>query len=96
MVWLYQNKNVNGLFNVGSGKARSFRDLAEAAFRAAGKPSKITYIDMPETLALKYQYYTQADVTSLREAGYTKPFTELEEGVRQYIQEYMSSSDPYR
>lgn len=96
MVWLYQNKNVNGLFNVGSGKARSFRDLAEATFRAAAKPTKITYIDMPETLALKYQYYTQADVSSLRAAGYAKPFTELEEGVKEYVQHYMASTDPYR
>src|SRR5690606_14001277 len=62
MVWLYQNKHVNGLFNVGTGKARSFKDLAESTFRAAGKPAKINYIDMPDTLALKYQYYTQAEM----------------------------------
>ncbi len=96
MVWLYQNPKASGLFNVGTGKARSFKDLAEATFRAAGKPSKITYIDMPDTLALKYQYYTQADMSTLREAGYAKPFTELEEGVRQYVQQYMATSDPYR
>lgn len=96
MVWLYDNPNVNGIFNVGSGKARSFKDLAEATFKAAGKPPKINYIDMPETLREKYQYYTQADMTKLRAAGYNKPFTELEAGITQYVKDYLSKSDPYR
>ncbi len=96
MLWLYDNPKVNGLFNVGSGKARSFKDLAEATFKAAGKPPKITYTDMPEGLRDKYQYYTQADVSKLRKAGYTKPFTELEEGVAKYVKDYLSKGDPYK
>ncbi len=96
MLWLYENENVNGLFNVGTGKARSFKDLAEASFTASGKEPKINYIDMPETLQEKYQYYTQADMSKIQDAGYTKPFTELEEGIRLYIQEHMNKDDPYR
>ncbi len=96
MVWLYDNPNVNGIFNVGSGKARSFKDLAEATFKAAGKAPKINYIDMPETLREKYQYYTQADMTKLRAAGYDKPFTELEAGITKYVKDYLAKSDPYR
>lgn len=96
MLWLYDNPQVNGLFNVGSGKARSFKDLAEAVFSAAGKPPKINYIDMPETLREKYQYFTEADMSKLRAAGYTKPMTELEEGVRLYVQQFMAQEDAYR
>lgn len=96
MLWLYQTPKVSGLFNVGSGKARSFRDLAEATFAAAGQESRISFIDMPEELKDKYQYYTQADMSKLRLAGYTAPFTELEEGVRQYVQLYLSQPDRYR
>ncbi len=96
MVWLYDNPNVSGLYNVGSGKARSFKDLAESTFKAAGKPPKINYMDMPETLRAKYQYYTQADMTKLRAAGYNKPFTELESGIEKYVRDYLSKADPYR
>ena len=96
MVWLYDHPEVNGLFNVGSGKARSFKDLAESTFKAAGKAPKINYMDMPETLREKYQYYTQADMTKLRSVGYNKPFTELEAGVEKYVKDYLSKADPYR
>ena len=96
MLWLLDNPKVNGLFNVGSGKGRSFKSLADAVFAAAGKPSKIAYIDMPQELKAKYQYFTQADVTKLRDAGYTRPFTELEEGVGLYVSNYLSNTDPYR
>ncbi len=96
MLWLYDNPKVSGLFNVGSGKARSFKDLAESCFRALGKDPKINYVDMPQELHSKYQYFTQADITKLRAAGYTKPMTELEEGVRIYMQDYLSQEDQYR
>ena len=96
MVWLYDNKDVSGLFNVGTGTARSFKDLAEATFDAAGKEPKINYIDMPDQLQAKYQYFTEADMNKLRAAGYDKPFTELEDGVRDYVQNYMAQEDPYR
>ncbi len=96
MLWLYDNPKVNGLFNVGTGKARSFKDLAEATFKASGKPSKINYMDMPVTLRDKYQYYTQADMAKIRAAGYTKPFTELEDGIDKYVKGYLSKADPFR
>lgn len=96
MVWLYDNPQVSGLYNVGTGKARSFKDLAEGTFKAASKPAKINYMDMPESLREKYQYYTQADMTKLQAAGYTKPFTELEDGIEKFVRDYMSKSDPYR
>ena len=96
MLWLYDNPDVNGLFNVGSGKARSFKCLAEAVFKAARVEPKINFIDMPEMLRDKYQYFTEADMNKLHAAGYDKPFTELEEGVRQYVQDFMASDDPYR
>lgn len=96
MMWLLANPRISGLFNVGTGKGRSFRDLAEAAFVAAGKPSKISFVDMPETLKSKYQYYTQADIAKLRAAGYDRPFIELEDGVRSYIRDFLSQDDPYR
>lgn len=96
ILWLLANPGVSGLFNVGTGKGRSFRDLAEAAFAAAGKAPKISFVDMPETLKAKYQYYTQADIAKLRAAGYDRPFIELEDGVRSYIQDYLAAADPYR
>ncbi|MCB9991252.1 MAG: ADP-glyceromanno-heptose 6-epimerase [Rhodospirillales bacterium] len=96
MLWLYDNPDVSGLFNVGTGKARSFKDLAEAVFKAAGMEPKIQYIDMPQELRGKYQYFTEADMTKLREAGYDKPFADLEDGVREYVQDFMAKDDQYR
>ncbi|HYD30682.1 MAG TPA: ADP-glyceromanno-heptose 6-epimerase [Azospirillaceae bacterium] len=96
MLWLLDTPSVSGLFNVGSGQARSFRDLATATFSALGRTPAIEYFDMPESLREKYQYFTQANMTKLRDAGYPKQFTSLEEGVRQYVQNYLSASDPYR
>lgn len=96
MLWLYQNPKVSGLFNVGTGRARSFKDLALATFSAMNMAPKVTYIDMPEDLKTKYQYFTEADMSKLRAAGYTLPFTELEEGVRQYVQYFMAQADAYR
>ena len=96
MLWLYDNPDINGIYNVGTGKARSFQDAAESIFKALDKEPRITYIDMPEAMKSKYQYFTQADVTKLREKGYDKPFTELEEGIRKFVQEFMATADPYR
>jgi ADP-L-glycero-D-manno-heptose 6-epimerase len=95
MLWLYKNKNVSGLFNVGTGEARSFKDLAEATFKAAGIDPKINYIDMPEQLREKYQYFTQANMSNLRQAGYDKEFTSLEDGIKDYVQSYMAQEDEY-
>jgi len=95
MLWLYEHPKVSGLFNLGSGKARSFADLAVAVYRAAGKAPLIKYRDMPEELCVQYQYFTEADMGKLRTAGYTAPFTGLEDGVKLYVQKYLTAEDPY-
>ncbi len=95
VAWLLANPQVNGLYNLGSGKARSFNDLAKACFSAVGKPPQITYFDMPGELRGKYQYLTEADMSRLRAAGYTEPFTSLEDGVKDYIVNYLTKDDQY-
>lgn len=75
----------SGIFNVGTGKARTFYDLAKGLFTALGKDPNITFIDMPETLQGKYQYFTEADMHKLRDVGYTTPFFELEDGIKDYV-----------
>lgn len=83
--WLLNNPQISGLFNLGTGRAQSFKELAEATFSALGMEVNIEYIDMPEHLRKKYQYYTKAEMTSLREAGYDKEFMNLKEGVKDYV-----------
>ena len=95
ILWMLAHPEVNGLFNVGSGEARSFYDLAKATWTAMGMKPKIGYRDMPEELRGKYQYYTKANLTKLRAVGYSEPMTSLEEGIRQYIQNYLNTKDPY-
>jgi ADP-L-glycero-D-manno-heptose 6-epimerase len=94
--WALDNPSVSGLFNVGTAKARSFRDLATATFAALNLPPRIRYIDTPEVIREKYQYFTQARMERLRAAGYQKPFTALEDGVFDYVQHYLATDDPYR
>jgi ADP-L-glycero-D-manno-heptose 6-epimerase len=94
--WLVGHEGVNGVFNLGSGEARSFKDLAEAVFQAAGRESQIEYIEMPKALRDKYQYFTQAGMERLREAGYDGAVTGLEAGIKDYVERYLSGSDPYR
>lgn len=96
MMWLLDHEKVSGLFNCGTGQARPFKDLAAAVYAALGQDPKIEYVPTPEHLRDKYQYFTQADMTKLREAGYDKSFTPLEEGVRAYVQDYLFTDDPYR
>ncbi len=88
-LYLMQNKNNSGLFNLGTGQARSFLDLAKATFRALDLEPKIEFIDTPEDIRDKYQYYTQAEMDKLISDGYTKPFTSLEDGVKDYVQNYL-------
>lgn len=89
ILWLLCHKEVNGLFNVGTGRAQSFEELAQAVFEAMNMKPEIRYIAMPEHLKENYQYYTKADITKLREAGYMKGFRNVSEGVRDYVQMYL-------
>ena len=95
MLWLYDNPEVSGLFNLGSGKARSFADLAHAVFQALGRPARIDYIDTPAELRDKYQYFTEARMERLRKAGYDRRFTSLEDGVGRYVREHLTQPDPF-
>jgi ADP-L-glycero-D-manno-heptose 6-epimerase len=83
-------KKAGGLFNIGSGEARTWLDLANAVFAALGKKPKIEFIDMPETIRDKYQYFTQANLSRLRAAGYKAPVTLLEEAVKDYVCNYLT------
>ncbi len=96
MLWLYQTPDVTGIFNVGTGTARSFADLAAACFDAMNKEVQIDFFDTPENIRRHYQYHTQANMSRLRSAGYVKPPTSLEEGVRRYVQDYLATNDPHR
>jgi ADP-L-glycero-D-manno-heptose 6-epimerase len=79
----------NGLFNIGSGAARTWLDLARAVFAALKREPKIEFIEMPESVRDKYQYFTQANLGRLRAAGYTAPVTSLEEAVGDYVRNYL-------
>ena len=80
----------SGIYNLGTGKARSFYDLAANTFKAMGKDVNIEFIDIPEDIRDKYQYFTEANMTKLREAGYDKEFTSLEDGVMDYVRNYLT------
>ncbi len=95
VMWALENPSVNGIFNLGTGKARSWNDLANAMFDAMGKPRNIIYIDMPENVRKQYQYFTEADMSKLRMAGYAKPFQELEDSIKDYAQNYLEQPNPY-
>jgi ADP-L-glycero-D-manno-heptose 6-epimerase len=96
ILWLLAHPQASGLFNLGTGQARSFEELARALCAALGQPARVEYVDTPAALRAHYQYFTEARLERLRRAGYTRPFTSLEEGVREYVQRYLSRPDPYR
>jgi ADP-L-glycero-D-manno-heptose 6-epimerase len=96
MHWLLGVPSVSGIFNVGTGQARSFRDLAVAMFAALGREPMIEYVDMPLALRPRYQNYTESKVENLRRAGYNADFTSLEEGVGRYVTEFLDRPDRYR
>jgi ADP-L-glycero-D-manno-heptose 6-epimerase len=95
VLWLLDNSRISGLFNVGSGVARSWLDLANALFAANDRPPSIEFIDMPSQLSANYQYFTEARLDRLRAAGYQKPFTTLEAGIADYVHNYLLKSNPY-
>jgi ADP-L-glycero-D-manno-heptose 6-epimerase len=96
VMWLLATPQVSGLFNVGTGKARSFKDLMLSAYAALGKAPNIQYVDMPEAIRGSYQYFTQAEVDRLRGAGYNGGFTALEDAVSLYVKGYLDSADRFR
>ena len=94
--WLLEGKAPSGLYNLGSGQARSFLDLARAFFAAMETEENVSFIPTPEAIRAKYQYFTEARMDRLRAAGYDRPFTSLEEGVACYLRDFLSQDDPYR
>ncbi len=85
----YKNKNINGLFNVGTGKVRTWVDLVTAVFNAVGKPVNIEFIEMPNELKDKYQYFTEANIDKIRQTGYTNEISSLEDGINDYVKNYL-------
>lgn len=94
IMWLLDNPSVNGIFNVGTGKARTFNDLAIATYKSTGHEPNLNYKDTPESIRDKYQYFTEADMSKLRAAGYDNHFTSLEEGVAAYV-EILKNEDKF-
>jgi ADP-L-glycero-D-manno-heptose 6-epimerase len=95
VMWALASPQVKGIFNLGTGHARSWNDLANALFSAMDKPANIVYIDMPENVRTQYQYFTEAEMSKLRNAGYTKPFQALEDSVQDYARNYLMQPNPY-
>jgi len=88
--FMHHRKN-SGIYNLGSGRARTFKDLVTSTFNAMGKPADISYIDTPEDIRDKYQYFTQANMSKMRSIGFTRPFTSLEDGIDDYVKNYLST-----
>jgi len=96
VMWLLATPEVTGLFNVGTGEARSFKELMLSAYGALGLKPNIQYVDMPEQIRGSYQYFTQARVDRLRSAGYNGGFTAFEDAVAAYVRDYLDSADRFR
>jgi ADP-L-glycero-D-manno-heptose 6-epimerase len=96
MMWLLATPSVSGIFNVGTGKARSFKEMMLAAYNALGTAPNIQYVDMPEAIRGSYQYFTESDVDRLQRAGYNGGFTALEGAVETYVRGYLDSADRFR
>ncbi|MBR4391617.1 MAG: ADP-glyceromanno-heptose 6-epimerase [Bacteroidales bacterium] len=93
ILWLMEHRPENGLYNVGTGQARSFYDLTDSTFKAMGKATNIQFIDTPIDIRDKYQYFTEANIGKLRKAGYDESFTSLEDGVTDYVKNYLSGKN---
>jgi ADP-L-glycero-D-manno-heptose 6-epimerase len=96
MLWLLDNPRISGLFNMGTGRAQTFLELVTALFEACGTKPDIHYVDTPPEIREKYQYFTEAGMGRLRQAGYDAPFRTIEEGVADYVASHLSQADPYR
>ena len=95
-LWLLATPGVSGIYNAGTGKAGSFREMITAMFAALGRPPNIEYVDMPVEIRGSYQYFTQSEVNNLRKAGYNAGFTPLTDGVNRYVVEFLDRDDRYR
>ena len=95
MWWLFNNPAANGIFNMGTGKARTWNDLIKAVFAAMGIKTNIEYIEMPESLRNQYQYFTEAKMDKLKAAGCPVAFSSLEDSVRDYVTNYLQKPDPH-
>jgi len=91
-LFLMHHRKDSGLYNLGTGQARTFLDLTRATFKAMGKEEKIGFVDTPKDIRDKYQYFTEADMSKLKLIGYDRPFTELEAGVNDYVSNYLMNS----
>ena len=90
-----QTSVASGIYNLGTGKARSFEDLVKSTFAALDTPARIQFIDMPEDIRSKYQYFTEANMSKLRKAGYQEPFYSLESGIDDYVRTYLAMKKYY-
>ena len=95
ILWLLDSPGVSGLFNLGTGQARTYLDLARAACAAMGLPERIEFVPMPDALRGQYQSFTEARMDRLRDAGYPGQFTSLEDGIGRYVRDFLSQQDPY-
>lgn len=96
IMWLLDNPGTSGIFNIGSGEARSFLDIAKALGRVVNRPIDVEFIEMPEAIRDRYQYFTQAEMGKLRSAGMTAPFSSLEDGIADYVREHLACEDRFR
>lgn len=92
--WFIANPEVSGIYNVGTGQARSFHDLALSVFNALNREPRIDFVEMPDVLRTRYQYYTEASIQKLRDAGYREPATSLEDGVSRYVKDFLTPDVP--
>jgi ADP-L-glycero-D-manno-heptose 6-epimerase len=96
MLWLRATPQTNGLFNLGTGHAQSWLELMGALYESVGHPLRVDWMDTPEKIRDRYQYFTQADMAKLRGAGYQRAFASVEDGVRDYVEGYLGTDDPHR
>jgi ADP-L-glycero-D-manno-heptose 6-epimerase len=95
MYWLMHHRKNSGIYNIGTGEARSFNSLATVIFKSLGLESKVEYVDTPEDIREKYQYFTEADIKKIKSIGYPMDFTTLEAGVDDYIKNYLLNMTYY-
>ena len=91
MLFMMHQRKYSGIYNLGTGRARTFKDLALSCFRAMEREVNIEFIDTPDDIRYKYQYFTEAEMTKLRRTGYSEPFTTIEKGVDEYIRKYLAT-----